>query len=427
MSPGAQAGIVVGVLGIAAIMLGLVFFWLHRKKRALQRALRPEKYLPPDDKCNPVSKFASGLYTSSTSTILTVAEMFKHPSKERATSITDAGSSIYSTNQTHGGYRTSNTVWLWKHRVATFADRTYSATSTALHTIAEKLHAVPKTEEPCSDTSSRHSHGYIFAQEFRHLPPPPPPKPARVQKIVSRLYHSHGSIAKPAAGKLRSLEMNNAASPWSSMSGRNRYQVEYDQHQFPPPCETPDALDLVKVRSVSSGTVALSDPAAISVDALAGRISGENLPPQQMRSAKSASPAPSHRSPTQMEVPSVKLWTTQIFRVEMDFAPRHDGHLAVREGQVVRLEQIFDNGWALCVLLETDTQGLLPRACLSTWPIKERRHYAPSSTYSERAGVSPTDSQSIRFYRQHSRPSTPKPSSVKKQAISASLSTVFCV
>lgn len=93
-------------------------------------------------------------------------------------------------------------------------------------------------------------------------------------------------------------------------------------------------------------------------------------------------------------------------------------------------------------MTDTEVQGFLPRACLSTWPIKERRHYASSSTASERApgstrDFSPTDSQSSRFYRQQSRPGTPKsgpeskPPSLKKQStspqqsISPTLSTFF--
>ncbi|KAH3337905.1 hypothetical protein KXV52_001317 [Aspergillus fumigatus] len=134
----------------------------------------------------------------------------------------------------------------------------------------------------------------------------------------------------------------------------------------------------------------------------------------------------------QPEVPSVKLWTKQVYRVEMDFMSRSDGQLQVGEGQMVRLEQIFDDGWALCTLTDSEKQGLLPRACLSTWPIQERRHYASSSNTSERAvGVLPIDSQPSRFYRQHSQPGTPKPGteskppSVKKQSISPTLSTFF--
>jgi hypothetical protein len=59
------------------------------------------------------------------------------------------------------------------------------------------------------------------------------------------------------------------------------------------------------------------------------------------------SPAHSGRAPaqTQLEVPSVKLWTKQVYRVEMDFVSRSDGQLQVGEGQMVCLEQIFDDGW----------------------------------------------------------------------------------
>jgi hypothetical protein len=52
---------------------------------------------------------------------------------------------------------------------------------------------------------------------------------------------------------------------------------------------------------------------------------------------------------TQPEVPSVKLWTKQVYRVEMDFTSRSDGQLQVGEGQMVRLEQIFDDGWVSLV------------------------------------------------------------------------------
>lgn len=231
------------------------------------------------------------------------------------------------------------------------------------------------------------------------------------------------------------------------------------------------------MRSVSSGTVAMSNPAEISVDAQAGRISGESRPHQEA-AWESSSPSPSQHisapsqrqspppptsregspaysgressSQMQPEVPSVKLWTKQVYRVEMDFMSRSDGQLQVGEGQMVRLEQIFDDGWvsrlnqiplgknirltpqALCTLTDSEKQGLLPRACLSTWPIQERRHYASSSNTSERAvGVLPIDSQPSRFYRQHSQPGTPKPGteskppSVKKQSISPTLSTFF--
>jgi hypothetical protein len=46
-----------------------------------------------------------------------------------------------------------------------------------------------------------------------------------------------------------------------------------------------------------------------------------------------------------LEVPSVITRTFQLYRVEFTFTPRSTGHLEVSEGDTVRLEQNFDNGW----------------------------------------------------------------------------------
>ncbi|KAF7183742.1 hypothetical protein CNMCM7691_004092 [Aspergillus felis] len=430
MTPAAQAGIVISAVSLAVILIGMIFWWLHRKKRTLLRAIRGEEAPPPTEKPNPAYGFATKLDTSSTSTLVNVTEIFK-ASREKSLSINDRSSSIYSNNQPR-----SNLFTL----------------------AADKVRPLRGKKQP-PDRRSRYSHGYIFAQEFEQVPPPPP---TRLQKIVSGL-----STVKTVKATFKTQapppQKDNASSTWSSMSSRTPFSRAYDSykqaHQFQPPCDITDNLDLVKVCSVSSGTVAMSNPAEIGVDALAGRISGEGerhqdavresspspsqstttpcprqSPPPQ--TSREGSPAYSARSPsqTQPEVPSVKLWTKQVYRVETDFVSRSDGQLQVGEGQMVCLEQIFDDGWALCTLTDTEKQGLLPRACLSIWPIKERRHYASSGSTSERAlGVSPSDSPSFRFYRQQSqsRPGTPKPAtepkppSVKKQSISPTLSTFF--
>ncbi|GIJ82109.1 hypothetical protein Asppvi_000612 [Aspergillus pseudoviridinutans] len=425
MTPGAQAGIVISTLSLAVMLIGMIFWWLHRKKRKLLRAIRGEEAPPPTEKPNPAYRFASNLYTSSASTLVNVTEIFK-ASREKSPSINDRSSSIYSNNQTRSN----------------------------LFTLAADKVRPLRGKKKSPDRRSRYSHGYIFAQEFEHMPPPPP---TRLQKIVAGLYANGSSTVKTVAATFKTQapppQKDNASSTWSSMSSRTPYACAYDSyphvHQFQPPCDISDDLDLVKVQSVSSGTVAMSNPAEIGVDALAGRISGEGE--RQQEAVRESSPWPSQsttapcqrRSPppqTSREgspahsgrAPSVKLWTKQVYRVEMNFVSRSDGQLQVGEGQMVCLEQIFDDGWALCTLTDTERQGLLPRACLSTWPIKERRHYASSGSTSEPArGVSPTDSQSFRFYRQQSRPGTPKPApeskppSVMKQSISPTLSTFF--
>lgn len=109
--------------------------------------------------------------------------------------------------------------------------------------------------------------------------------------------------------------------------------------------------------------VAMSNPADISVDALAGRLSGEkerqtqhspeeSLPTQD--SSKKNNPSKPQlklvQSAIQREISPVKLSTVQVFRVEMAFVPRNDGHMEVSEGQLVRLEQTFDDGWVSLLL-----------------------------------------------------------------------------
>lgn len=458
-APGTQAGIVISAMSLVIILIVIIFWWLNRKKRALMKSLRGEESPPPTEKPNPAYRFASNLYTSSTSTLVNVTEIFKASREKKSPSVNDGSSSIYSTDQIQ-----SNQTW-----------------RTLFTRAAAKVRAFRGRKQP-PDRRSRYSHGYIFAQEFQHVPPLPPP---RLQKIVAGLYANGSSTIKTVIASFRAHppppKDSASSSTWSSTSSRTPCSRAYESYpqadQFQPPCDISDSLDLVKVRSVSSGTVAMSNPAEISVDAQAGRISGESRPhqkaawessspslsqhisaPSQRQSpppptSREGSPAYSGRessSQMQPEVPSVKLWTKQVYRVEMDFMSRSDGQLQVGEGQMVRLEQIFDDGWvsrlnqiplgknirltpqALCTLTDSEKQGLLPRACLSTWPIQERRHYASSSNTSERAvGVLPIDSQPSRFYRQHSQPGTPKPGteskppSVKKQSISPTLSTFF--
>ncbi|KAF7130959.1 hypothetical protein CNMCM5793_003894 [Aspergillus hiratsukae] len=460
MTPGAQAGIVILVLSLATILIGMIYWRLHRRKQALLRTIRGEESPPsppPTEKPNlpnPVYRFASNLYTSSTCTLVNVTEIIKGSIREKPPSTNDnvRSSSIYSgnetrPNQTRRNVFTSYQAQLWKNRAYHAASRARLASCSAVDLVAEKVSSLRGEKKP--DRRSRYSNGYAFAEEFQHVPPPPP---TRIQKVVASaagLYANGSSTVRTVAASFKAQPQPPPAPPpkdtpsstFSSMSSRNPYDDgKQNTHDFQPPCDISDNLNLVKVRSVSSGTVAMSNPADISVDALAGRISGESERTQEAVGESSPSPsqstAPSRHSQrqspppavsregslahsgrapsTQLEVPSVKMWTKQVYRVEMDFSSRSDGHLQVGEGQMVLLEQIFDDGWALCTLTDTEVQGLLPRACLSTWPIKERRHYASSSNASERApgstrDFSPTDSQSFRFYRQQSRPGTPKP------------------
>ncbi|SPQ25542.1 bef9dcb7-8d6e-44a4-89b3-ef6c07518108 [Thermothielavioides terrestris] len=61
-----------------------------------------------------------------------------------------------------------------------------------------------------------------------------------------------------------------------------------------------------------------------------------------------------------------------VHRVQLDFKPTLDDEMELRAGQLVRLLHEYDDGWALCIRLDRSEQGVVPRTCLSTRPVKPR-------------------------------------------------------
>ncbi|KAJ4390698.1 hypothetical protein N0V93_004296 [Gnomoniopsis smithogilvyi] len=63
---------------------------------------------------------------------------------------------------------------------------------------------------------------------------------------------------------------------------------------------------------------------------------------------------------------------TAVHRVQLDFVPTLDDELALKAGDVVRLLHEYDDGWCLCIKLDRSMQGVAPRSCLSSRPVKPR-------------------------------------------------------
>lgn len=68
---------------------------------------------------------------------------------------------------------------------------------------------------------------------------------------------------------------------------------------------------------------------------------------------------------------------SMVHRVQLDFKPTMDDELELRAGQLVRLLHEYDDGWALCIRLDRSQQGVVPRTCLSTRPVKPRPQNGP--------------------------------------------------
>ena len=69
---------------------------------------------------------------------------------------------------------------------------------------------------------------------------------------------------------------------------------------------------------------------------------------------------------------------TAVHRVQLDFKSTLEDEMELRGGELVRLLHEYDDGWALCIRLDRSRQGVVPRTCLSTRPVKPR--VAPGAT-----------------------------------------------
>ncbi|CEL04922.1 hypothetical protein ASPCAL06046 [Aspergillus calidoustus] len=497
-----QAGIALGIMGAALILVALVFWRLERKKRALRRhALDrndhdddPTHRLPPA-KSYRVYSLASSLYTRtrSTLTLASVAERFKASGGPLLPSIHSRLSDISSHDevpapspaplQCHAGQFNPS-------RVRDLVQRWLSESSSLARRTLDKIRRLRKPRLTPAQRRSRQPYEYGFCEEYLHIPPP---EPTRLERTLGRLWATGSSVMLATTKKLplpypprahlspqlseKGLTGSPSTSSRNSEGEHNSHDGICDRHRqqyaqqlgLEANTSFTGEKDPVRVQCVASSLVTVEESRGQNEDAVSARISGDDAKaehesnPQHAQAQAQAqaqpqsqslppsppvsptSPTPPSRSPSppsvssvssssvcspsssaspllplpirpkpshsaslrRLEVPSVITRTFQLYRVEFTFTPRSTGHLEVSEGDTVRLEQNFDNGWALCTLTTTERQGLLPRAYLSTWPIR-------TGTTNERLEPSPsianTPTGLERWRSNASRAKTPTPS-----------------
>lgn len=106
--------------------------------------------------------------------------------------------------------------------------------------------------------------------------------------------------------------------------------------------------------AVAEPTIQAKGPAAPGTSILAAM----PAPPASPRSAAGAAGGSGGLAP--------------VHRVQMDFKPSMSDELELRAGQLVRILHEYDDGWARCVRLDGSQQGVAPRTCLSSRPVKPR-------------------------------------------------------
>ncbi|TQV98875.1 hypothetical protein V2A60_007426 [Cordyceps javanica] len=96
--------------------------------------------------------------------------------------------------------------------------------------------------------------------------------------------------------------------------------------------------------------------------------------------------------------------SSAVHRVQLDFKPTLEDEMELNAGDLVRLLHEYDDGWALCIRLDRSQQGVVPRTCLSTRPVKPR---APQGASRPGPPINPQGGYP-RGTNQPARPTTPQ-------------------
>ncbi|KAL3456173.1 hypothetical protein BJX64DRAFT_294363 [Aspergillus heterothallicus] len=482
LTDAAKAGIALSVMSMAMILVGLIFWRVERKRKALNRNVvlgddggNDDSGSPQGKASNPVYSLASSLYTRtrSTLTLASIAEKrFKSPHNCTLPSICD----IHSNADIDDGAETSTVrryprekKQVMKGRAYDLIQRWLSASCSFAQRNVAKIKSLRAPQPSAAQRRSRQPYEYGFCEKFLHIPPPEPTRP---EKILARVYTGATSVMTAATKKLNLVQQRqNENHPQQSVQPEPQLQLSHNTTTASTLCEedrcqsTPqNAYDGIcdrhsrmyakqlgladessstkdsapTIQSVLSGVATVQASPNSKGDAVIGRILEEDgtelaiqaaLPPsppmspsplsRSSTSSATSSPSPPPHPPQaqaqaqaqpiplpvvpkpahsgslrHLEVPSVITRTFQVYRVEFSFASGNTGHLEVTEGQTVQLEQSFEDGWALCKLTETGRQGLIPRAYLSTWPIRsnnQRLEYTTGTTNSSTVNVASLD------------------------------------
>lgn len=209
-----------------------------------------------------------------------------------------------------------------------------------------------------------------------------PPSPAGASRsvsppdassaVITQSGSAPGAAAAPGAvaSKAKTSEKGLPAVPEPENAASQSQQPQGSTGPSPNRALTPDAI------SVASSNVSAGAPAV----ALAGA------------PGPAVSSAPGSGS-------------LNVHRVQMDFTPSMDDELSLRSGQLIRLLHEYDDGWALCIRLNSPQQGVAPRSCLSARPVKPRPRPPPGAAPGPHGppamgpnGHTPLPGQSPRFY-----------------------------
>ncbi|KAF1816280.1 hypothetical protein P152DRAFT_116627 [Eremomyces bilateralis CBS 781.70] len=233
------------------------------------------------------------------------------------------------------------------------------------------------------------------------MAPAPPAKTTDAQGFLA-------PNGQPAGGLERSGEPSYANGPGDAQNPFGSHAEMTDAPKpmsgasFNLPIQSPDGTALA---AGAAGAIAVGAVGAAAIGASHHNQGSSNTPkPSSVRSVDGALQAPptpgtpgaDSDSSSAAGVPAVATTAAAIplgalaangqkprpigtvHRVQLDFKPSMEDELGLNAGQLVRVLHEYDDGWALCLLMNGSKQGVVPRSCLSKTPVKPRAGPPPN-------------------------------------------------
>ncbi|KAI1300603.1 hypothetical protein F5Y03DRAFT_363865 [Xylaria venustula] len=327
-SPAVKAGIAIGVLG-GVFAIGLLVFFLFSKRRKQLEQQRAQD----DEKVN--GSFAGGRTASvrTTRTSATAPRLSLRPvtqfnptfnerrsSKGAGLMLAAAGANQQSATREKGGS-------MWERPSTAHGNNPENPFSDTARAHSPTGPEPSVSHEPVSNPFDSPEHVVGVAQTTDL--PSTPTTPATTET---------GSVAVAAAA---------AAAAATAVTGTSLARKASTRK------EAPEPLDLTMP----------AIPSAIPPSPTGTEYSMNSIAPGQ-------SPVPSKSAAAIAEAGGPP--SSAVHRVQLDFKPSMDDELELQAGTLVRILHEYDDGWALCIRLDRSQQGVVPRTCLSTRPVKPR-------------------------------------------------------
>ncbi|KAI0905686.1 hypothetical protein F4823DRAFT_632572 [Ustulina deusta] len=349
-SPGVKAGIAIGVLG-GVFAIGLLVFLLFSKRRKQLEQQRAQD----DEKVN--GPFVGGRTASirTTRTSATAPRLSLRPltqfnptfnerrsSKGAGLMLATAGANQQSATREKGGS-------MWERPSTAQSNNSENPFNDTARTHSPAGNAPSVPHEPASNPFDSPEHVVGMAQTTDLPAASPLPVTAGTSSAAS---------AAVAAGAAAAITVITSASLTRKASTRK---------------EAPEPLDL---------TMPVSPPSPTGTE-----YSMSSVAPGQ-------SPGPSKSAAAIAEAGGPP--SSAVHRVQLDFKPSMDDELGLQAGHLVRILHEYDDGWALCIRLDRSQQGVVPRTCLSTRPVKPRPAGGPPGSRNGGPPVNPSGPRGLR-------------------------------